>query len=121
MKRTIGEKLKIVMKNENITQTELAERLGIDKRNVSKTLKMFDENKGGIKTLLEYCHALNLEFVFFFDKIIEEPKTIEGKISKLQRRKNFLIDEEVYFKNLQNSEEIENINLEIEKLENIKK
>ncbi len=117
-RKTIGEKLKIFMKNEGINQSELAQKLGIDRRNVSKTLKMFDENKGGIKTLLEYCQALDINFNFFFDKNIEEPKTLEGKISELQRKKEFLINEEVYFNNLQNSEEIEKINLEIESLKN---
>lgn len=117
-RKTIGEKLKIFMKNEGISQSDLALKLGIDRRNVSKTLKMFDENKGGIKTLLEYCKALNINFIFFFDNISEEPKTLEGKISELQRQKTYLIDEEVYFNNLKNSTEIEKINLEIKNLKN---
>lgn len=117
-RKTIGEKLKIFMKNENITQTELAQRLGIDKRNVSKTLKMFDENKGGIKTLLEYCQALNTNFIFFFEKPLEEPQTLEGKILELKRKRENLSDEQIYYNDYKNSAEIDKISLEIQSLEN---
>ncbi len=58
---TAGESLRILMKREGIKQVELAEKLGIDKRNVSQTLKTLDENKGNINTLIEYEEALGYE------------------------------------------------------------
>lgn len=65
---TVGEKLRINMKRENIKQVDLAERLDIDKRNVSKTMKMFDENKGTISTLMEYAGAMGFDVEIEFRK-----------------------------------------------------
>ena len=55
---TVGEQLRILIKREGLKQTELAEKLNIDRRSVSQSMKMFDENRGTIKTLMEYANAL---------------------------------------------------------------
>ena len=65
---TVGEKLRILMKRENIKQVDIAEKLNIDRRNINKTIKMFDENKGTIKTLMEYAEALGYEVEIGFRK-----------------------------------------------------
>ena len=65
---TAGESLRILMKREGIKQVELAEKLGIDKRNVSQTLKTLDENKGNINTLIEYAEALGYNVKIEFEK-----------------------------------------------------
>ena len=65
---TVGESLRILMKREGIKQTELSDRLGIDKRNVSQTLKKLDENKGNINTLVEYAEAMGYEIELGFRK-----------------------------------------------------
>ena len=65
---TVGESLRILMKREGIRQTELSDRLGIDKRNVSQTLKKLDENKGNINTLVEYAEAMGYEIELGFRK-----------------------------------------------------
>ena len=56
------------MKREGVKQVELAEKLEIDRRNVNKTIKMFDENKGTIKTLMEYAEAIGYEVEIEFKK-----------------------------------------------------
>ncbi len=65
---TVGESLRVLMKREGIKQVELAEKLGIDKRNVSQTLKKLDENKGNINTLVEYAEALGYELEIGFKR-----------------------------------------------------
>ena len=65
---TVGESFRVLMKREGIKQVELAEKLGIDKRNVSQTLKKLDENKGNINTLVEYAEALGYEVQIEFRK-----------------------------------------------------
>ncbi len=65
---TAGESLRILMKREGIKQVELAEKLGIDKRNVSQTLKTLDENKGNINTLIEYADAMGYKLKIEFEK-----------------------------------------------------
>ena len=65
---TIGEQFRILMKRDKIKQTELAENLGIDKRNVSQSIKLFDENRGTIKTLIEYAEALGYNVKIEFEK-----------------------------------------------------
>ncbi len=65
---TVGEKLRILMKRENIKQVDIAEKLNIDRRNINKTIKMFDENKGTIKTLMEYAEAIGYEVEIEFKK-----------------------------------------------------
>lgn len=65
---TAGESLRILMKREGIKQVELAEKLKIDKRNVSQTLKNLDENKGNINTLVEYAEVLGYEIKIEFEK-----------------------------------------------------
>ena len=46
---TAGESLRILMKREGVKQVELAEKLDLDKRTVSHTIKLFDDNRGTIK------------------------------------------------------------------------
>ena len=65
---TVGEQFRILMKRDKIKQTELAENLGIDKRNVSQSIKLFDENRGTIKTLIEYAEALGYDVKIEFEK-----------------------------------------------------
>ena len=65
---TAGESLRVLMKREGVKQVELAEKLEIDRRNVNKTIKMFDENKGTIKTLMEYAEAIGYEVEIEFKK-----------------------------------------------------
>ena len=65
---TVGESFRVLMKREGIKQVELAEKLGIDKRNVSQTLKKLDENKGNINTLVEYAEALGYELEIGFKR-----------------------------------------------------
>lgn len=65
---TAGESLRILMKREKLKQTNIAEKLEIDKRAVSKTMKMFDENRGTLKTLMEYAEAIGYEVKFEFEK-----------------------------------------------------
>ena len=65
---TVGEQFRILMKRDKIKQTELAENLGIDKRNVSQSIKLFDENRGTIKTLIEYAEALGYNVKIEFEK-----------------------------------------------------
>ena len=64
---TVGEQFRILMKRDKIKQTELAENLGIDKRNVSQSIKLFDENRGTIKTLIEYAEALGYNVKIEFE------------------------------------------------------
>ncbi len=56
------------MKREKIKQIELAEKLRIDKRNISQTLKKLDENKGNINTLIEYANVMGYEVEIRFRK-----------------------------------------------------
>ncbi len=65
---TAGESLRVLMKREGVKQVELAEKLEIDRRNVNKTIKMFDENRGTIKTLMEYAEAIGYEVEIEFKK-----------------------------------------------------
>lgn len=65
---TVGESLRILMKREKIKQIELAEKLRIDKRNISQTLKKLDENKGNINTLIEYANVMGYEVEIRFRK-----------------------------------------------------
>ena len=65
---TVGEQFRILRKRDKIKQTELAENLGIDKRNVSQSIKLFDENRGTIKTLIEYAEALGYNVKIEFEK-----------------------------------------------------
>ena len=65
---TAGESLRVLMKREGVKQVELAEKLEIDRRNVNKTIKMLDENKGTIKTLMEYAEAIGYEVEIEFKK-----------------------------------------------------
>ena len=65
---TAGESLRVLMKREGVKQVELAEKLEIDRRNVNKTIKMFDENRGTIKTLMEYAEDLGYEVEIEFRK-----------------------------------------------------
>ena len=65
---TVGEQLRILIKREGLKQTELAEKLNIDRRSVSQSMKMFDENRGNIKTLMEYAEALGFEVEIGFRK-----------------------------------------------------
>ena len=65
---TAGESLRILMKREGVKQVELAEKLDLDKRTVSHTIKLFDTNKGTIKTLVEYAAALGYEVEVGFRK-----------------------------------------------------
>lgn len=65
---TVGESLRVLMKREGIKQVELAEKLGIDKRNISQTLKKLDENKGNINTLMEYADIMGYEVEIGFKK-----------------------------------------------------
>ena len=65
---TAGESLRVLMKREGLKQVELAEKLDLDKRTVSHTIKLFDTNKGTIKTLVEYAEALGYEVEIGFRK-----------------------------------------------------
>lgn len=65
---TAGESLRVLMKREGIKQVELAEKLDLDKRTVSHTIKLFDTNKGTIKTLVEYAEALGYELEIGFKR-----------------------------------------------------
>ena len=65
---TAGESLRILMKREGVKQVELAEKLDLDKRTVSHTIKLFDDNKGTIKTLLEYAEAMGYDVEIGFRK-----------------------------------------------------
>ena len=65
---TAGESLRILMKREGIKQLELAEKLNLDKRTVSHTIRLFDTNKGTIKTLVEYAEAVGYELEIGFRK-----------------------------------------------------
>ena len=65
---TAGESLRILMKREGIKQLELAEKLNLDKRTVSHTIRLFDTNKGTIKTLVEYAEAMGYEVEIGFRK-----------------------------------------------------
>ena len=65
---TVGESLRILMKREKIKQIELAEKLRIDKRNISQTLKKLDEHKGNINTLIEYANVMGYEVEIRFRK-----------------------------------------------------
>ena len=65
---TAGESLRVLMKREGVKQVELAEKLEIDRRNVNKTIKMFDENKGTIKTHMEYAETIGYEVEIEFKK-----------------------------------------------------
>ncbi len=65
---TAGESLRILMKREGIKQLELAEKLNLDKRTVSHTIRLFDTNKGTIKTLVEYAEAMGYELQIGFRK-----------------------------------------------------
>ena len=56
------------MKREGVKQVELAEKLDLDKRTVSHTIKLFDDNRGTIKTLMEYAEALGYEVEIGFRK-----------------------------------------------------
>ncbi len=66
---TAGESLRILMKREGIKQLELAEKLNLDKRTVSHTIRLFDTNKGTIKTLVEYAEAVGYELEIGFRKM----------------------------------------------------
>ena len=65
---TAGESLRVLMKREGVKQVELAEKLDLDKRTVSHTIKLFDDNRGTIKTLMEYAEALGYEVESGFRK-----------------------------------------------------
>ncbi len=65
---TVGEQLRILMKRDKLKQTDLAEKLNIDKRNISQVMRSFDENRGTIKTLMEYASALGYEVEIGFRK-----------------------------------------------------
>ena len=65
---TVGEQLRILMKRDKLKQTDLAEKLNIDKRNISQVMRSFDENRGTIKTLMEYAAALGYEVEIGFRK-----------------------------------------------------
>ncbi len=65
---TAGESLRVLMKREGVKQVDIAEKLNIDRRNINKTIKMFDENKGTIKTLMEYAEAIGYEVEIEFKK-----------------------------------------------------
>ena len=72
---TAGESLRILMKREGVKQVELAEKLDLDKRTVSHTIKLFDDNRGTIKTLMEYANALGYDVKIEFEK--KEEKIIK--------------------------------------------
>lgn len=72
---TIGEQLRILMKRDKIKQVDLAEKMQIDKRNISQSMKMFDENRGTLKTLMEYANALGYDVKIEFEK--KEEKIIK--------------------------------------------
>jgi len=65
---TVGEQLRILMKRDKIKQVNLAEKMKIDKRNISQSMKMFDENRGTLKTLMEYANALGYDVKIEFEK-----------------------------------------------------
>lgn len=65
---TAGESLRVLMKREGVKQVELAEKLDLDKRTVSHTIKLFDDNRGTIKTLMEYAEALGYDVEIGFRK-----------------------------------------------------
>ena len=65
---TAGESLRVLMKREGVKQVELAKKLDLDKRTVSHTIKLFDDNRGTIKTLMEYAEALGYEVEIGFRK-----------------------------------------------------
>jgi transcriptional regulator with XRE-family HTH domain len=65
---TAGESLRVLMKREGVKQVELAKKLDLDKRTVSHTIKLFDDNRGTIKTLMEYAEALGFEVEIGFRK-----------------------------------------------------
>ena len=67
-KLTVGEQLRILMKRDKLKQTDLAEKLNIDKRNISQAMRSFDENRGTLKTLMEYAEALGYEVQIEFRK-----------------------------------------------------
>ena len=69
------EVLSLLIKREGLKQTELAEKLNIDRRSVSQSMKMFDENRGTIKTLMEYANALGYDVKIEFEK--KEEKIIK--------------------------------------------
>ena len=73
---TAGESLRILMKREGVKQVELAEKLDLDKRTVSHTIKLFDDNRGTIKTLIEYAEALgyNVKIEFYCPEIFKDDK-----------------------------------------------
>ena len=68
---TAGESFRILLQREKLKQVDLAEKIGFDRRNVSKALKNFDENKGSISTLVDYAAALGFEVEFNFKKLEE--------------------------------------------------
>lgn len=72
---TAGESLRVLMKREGVKQVELAEKLDLDKRTVSHTIKLFDDNRGTIKTLMEYANALGYDVKIEFEK--KEEKIIK--------------------------------------------
>ena len=65
---TAGESLRVLMKREGVKQVELAKKLDLDKRTVSHTIKLFDDNRGTIKTLLEYAEAMGYDVEIGFRK-----------------------------------------------------
>ena len=75
---TVGEQLRILIKREGLKQTELAEKLNIDRRSVSQSMKMFDENRGTIKTLMEYANALGYDVKIEFEKKEEQERAMKN-------------------------------------------
>ena len=65
---TVGEQFRILMKREGIKQVDLSQKMNIDKRNISQTIKMFDENRSSLKTIMDYAEALGNEVEIGFKK-----------------------------------------------------
>lgn len=84
----IGEKIKILLKEKNISQTQLAELIGKDRQGINKLLK---SDNMGCQTLVKIASVLNVDISYFFNdspnNIVNEPlSTYEVKPLFLEQR-----------------------------------
>jgi transcriptional regulator with XRE-family HTH domain len=64
--KTLGERLKLIRKERNLSQRELAERAGISANAVSLIER--DENSPSVATLQSLATALNIRISYFFEE-----------------------------------------------------